>query len=129
MVGFSPPPSPLTAPVFKLVFQANFSGPKWFPRAPFLDPFGSKNRPEIGSEFNMIFALILVRFLELKGTPKGGPNGAGLVSKMASDFQVIFGSVLDALSEALEGLPCVTVRRFMGSRGRENYRFLRHFGS
>ena len=82
---------------------------------------GAKDPPKIGSEIGMSFALILGHFLEPKGNPKRGPSGARLATKMASDFVAIFGSVLEALSEAPKWIPCVTVGISVGSRGRENY--------
>ena len=84
---------------------------------------GAKNRHKFGSKIGAMFALILGRFLGPTGTPKGVPCGARLVTKMASDFETIFGSVLEALSEAPKWLPCVTVRIIVGSRGRENHGF------
>ena len=68
------------------------------------------------------FCLDFGSLCEANRDPESRPKGARLVTKMASDFDEIFGSVLDALSEALKGLPCVTVGMIVGSRGRENHR-------
>ena len=61
---------------------------------PFWEPKGKENWIENPYDFCCDFWSLF----GAKVCPKGGPKSARLVTKIASDFEAILGSVLDALS-------------------------------